>query len=144
MIKKFIFTVVPLGLILVACEAQQDFVPKECVVVDPPGMCANAPAIMIHTNTHIVAPPNYCASPGENIQVNVKPVGGEVGTVVTSPKTDIPENAWLNGGNESDPNGFELIAPPDAEGKYDYKVVFSDGYCIDPRISVQESVAPDE
>ena len=138
MIKKFIFTIVPLGLILVACEAQQDRVPKECVVVDLPGMCASAPAIMIHTNTHKVAPPNYCARPGEDIQVNVRPIGGKVGTVVTSPKIDIPENAWLNGGNESDSNGFELIVPPDAEGEYNYKVVFSDGHCIDPMIKVRD------
>ena len=135
MIKKFIFRVAPLGLILVAC-GQQEPVPEDCVVVDIPDMCANAPAITINTTSDIVAPPNYCASAGDNIEVRVVPAGGAVGTVVTSPKIDIPENAWLNGTNNPDPNGFVLIAPTDATGEYNYKVVFSDGYCIDPRISI--------
>ena len=134
MIKKFVFTVVPIGLIFVAWGAQQVTVAQDCVVMDPPGMCANAPAITINTITHIVAPPNYCASPGENIQVRVVPAGGAVGTVETIAK--VPANTWLNGTNDPDPNGFELIVPADASGEYYYKVVFSDGYCIDPRISI--------
>ena len=134
MIKKFVFTIVPIGLIFVAWGAQQVTVAQDCVVMDPPGMCQSASGITINRQSHIVAPPNYCASAGEDIQVRVVPANGPVGTVVTSPK--IPENTWLNGTNDPDPNGFELIVPADASGEYDYKVVFSDGYCIDPRISI--------
>lgn len=137
MIKKFIFTVVPLGLILVAW-AQQDPVPQECVVVEFPGMCQSASGITIVRQAHIVAPLNYCASAGDDIQVSVAPYNGPVGTVETIAKD--PANTWLNGTNDPDPNGFELIVPADVSGEYDYKVVFSDGYCIDPMIKVQDEI----
>jgi hypothetical protein len=133
--KKLFFTV-PISLILVACGGQNGPVPKDCVVVDIPGQCANAPAITINREAHTARPPNYCAKPGEDIKVRVTSANGPVGTVVTKPKIDIPKNAWLNGTNDPDPNGFVLTASA-TKDKYYYKVEFKDGYCIDPRISVE-------
>jgi hypothetical protein len=132
--NKLLAFTVPIGLLLVACGPQQPM-PKNCVAVDPPGMCANAPGITINYRTHVVAPPNYCADPGEDIEVSVVPVprNGDVGTVTTEPKRGHPR--WLAGTNDPDPNGFVLEATDD-EGDYYYNVIFSDGCIIDPKITI--------
>jgi len=132
--NKLLAFTVPIGLLLVACGPHEP-IPQDCVVVEPPGMCANAPRITINHNTHVVAPPNYCADPGEDIEVRVVPANGDVGTVTTKPKSDDPDHAWLNGTNDPGANGFILHAT-DVPGSYDYYVIFADDYCIDPRITI--------
>jgi len=132
MIKKFIFMVLPLTLIVISWDANPQDPP--CVVMTPTENCSNPPGITIHLKSHKVTPANFCAEAGKTIRVNVVPRNDPVETVQTIAKD--PANTWLNGTSASDPKGFELYVPADASGGYDYKVVFSDGYCIDPRISV--------
>jgi len=130
--NKLLALTVPIGLLLVACGPHQP-IPQDCVAVDPPGMCSNAQAITINYNSHVVAPPNYCADPNEDIEVRVVPRNGGVGTVTTEPKPGHP--GWLAGTNDPDRNGFVLHAT-DEEGEHDYNVIFSDGCIIDPKITI--------
>ena len=134
--KKLVFTMVT-SLVLIACGEQKKFTPEGCEIIDIPA-CVNQASITISTKGHIVAPPHICPSPVQDIEVNVTPPNGKVGSVVTSPKKlEDPEHDWLNGTNDLNADGFTLSPPKGSpKGDYDYKVTFSDGYCIDPRISL--------
>jgi hypothetical protein len=56
--------------------------------------------------------------------------------VATIPKDG--ETIWLIGKNDPDSGGFELKIPEDAaDGDYDYMILFADGSCIDPRITLE-------
>jgi hypothetical protein len=134
--KKLAFAM-PLSLALIACTAQEIPTPKTCVAPKIPWRCVETNKININTNSHNVSPRHICPKTGENIEVKVTPANGDVGSVVTSPKIDDPEHDWLNGTNDPDANGFTLSPPEGSpKGNYDFKVTFSDDYCIDPRISL--------
>jgi hypothetical protein len=132
MYKKFIF-MLPISLILVGC-AQQGSVANGCDVVVIEPCTGNPPAVTLNTNGQTVAPPHFCVKAGATVTFNVTPENGGVRTVATIPKN--PTDFWLIGTNDPNQNGFELTAP-DSTGDYDYFVVFKDGHCIDPRISVE-------
>ena len=127
----------PLSLALIACEGQESSTSKGCVVVDIPWKCVETAKININTISQKVSPRHICPESGEDIEITVTPAGGDVGSVVTSPKSSDSEHDWLNGTNDPDADGFTLSPPEGSpKGDYDYKVTFSDGYCIDPRISL--------
>jgi hypothetical protein len=133
--NKLLVVSLPIALFLISCAPQQP-IPAECVHVNSRDQCSNAPSININRNSHDANPPNYCADAGEDIEVRVTPANGPIGTVRTIPKSDDPDHDWLNGTNNPGPNGFTLTAPDDASGEYRFYVVFSDGYCLDPRITI--------
>ena len=131
--KKFIFTA-SMSLILVACGQQWDPVLENCEVVAIPADCiSNPPEVTLVLKAHTVAPPIYCVEPGGTVEFRVRPPNGATDTVRTIPKDK--GDAWLNGKNDPDADGFELTAP-DKEGEYGYYVAFKDGHCIDPIIVV--------
>ncbi len=133
--KLFVFAI-PISLILGACEEQWVPVLEDCEVVVIPADCnPNPPAVTLNSNGHTAAPPNYCATRGKPVVFRVVPPDGDTDTVRIIPKDET--DVWLNGRNDPDANGFELTAP-DTPDDYDYYVAFKDGYCIDPRISVQD------
>ena len=123
--KKTILLAAPLGLILFYGTSQvtaQD--PPECEPMDIP-VCQNARVITINNNGKSVAPRNLCIDPGETITVNVVPEG--------SASIEGKSGGWPTGSGSS----FTLVAPEES-GEYDYNVYFSDGSCLDPRISVKD------
>ena len=134
--KKLAFAM-PLSLVLIACGGPKDVTPKGCVASVVPWRCVETAKININTNSQKVSPRHICPESGEDIEVKVTPANGDVGSVVTSPKSSDSEHDWLNGTNDPDVNGFTLSPPEGSpKGDYDYKVTFADGYCIDPRISL--------
>jgi len=131
--KLFVFTI-PISLILGACEEQWVPVLEDCEVVVIPADCnPNPPAVTLNLKGHTAAPPNYCAKRNKPVVFRVVPPDDATDTVRTIPKDK--GDAWLNGRNDPDADGFELTAP-DKEGEYGYYVAFKDGHCIDPIIKV--------
>ncbi len=97
-----------------------------CVIPSIPANCQAAPQITVNRNSMNVSPPNICASPGQTIPVQVRPMG-ETAEVVSKGGA-----GWLSGNGGE----FEIYVPDDASGDFDYAIYFPDGSCIDPRISV--------
>ena len=96
-----------------------------CHQMSVPPVCQGGGRININNTSKTVAPPNLCARPGESIYVNVTPADTRASIAGKS-------GGWPNAGGTS----FTITAPD--EGTYDYKVIFENGYCIDPRISVRD------
>ena len=122
--KKTILLAAPLGLVLFYGTSQVTAQDPECESMDIP-VCQDARQITINNNGKMVAPPNICVDPGETITVNVSPDG-------TSASIEGKDGGWPSGSGSS----FTLVAPE--SGTYDYNVYFSDGSCLDPRISVKD------
>ena len=97
-----------------------------CEVPDIPPVCQAAPGLTLTQNSVNVSPPNICASAGQSIPVQVQPRGATARVVS---KSGAP---WLSG----EGGNFTIDIPPGTTGEFDYAVYFSDGSCIDPRISV--------
>jgi len=134
--KKLAFAM-PLSIALIACAGQDSTTSKDCIAVAIPWRCVETAKININTKSRKVSPRHICPKPGEEIVVNVTPAGKDVGSVATSPKISDTELDWLNGTNDPDADEFTLSPPEGSpKGNYDYKVTFSDGYCLDPRISL--------
>jgi len=95
-----------------------------CQQMSVPPVCQPGGRININNRSKTVAPPNLCAAPGETIEVNVTPTGTTASIIGKS-------GGWPDAGGPS----FTITAP--GEGDYDYKVIFEDGSCIDPRIKVR-------
>lgn len=122
--KKTILLAAPLGLVLFYGTSRVTAQDPECESMTIP-VCQDGRQITINNNGKMVAPPNLCVDPGETITVNVSPEG-------TSASIEGKEGGWPSGSGTS----FELVAPE--SGTYDYNVYFSDGSCLDPRISVKD------
>ena len=122
--KKTILLAAPLGLVLFYGTSQVTAQDPECKSMDIP-VCQDGTQITINNNGKAVAPPNLCVDPGETITVNVSPDG-------TSASIEGKDGGWPSGSGSS----FTLVAPD--SGTYDYNVYFSDGSCLDPRISVKD------
>ena len=129
---KSVITVI-ISLFLMAC-GQQNMMTQQCDIVDIKPCTGNPPAINLNVNGQTVAPPHFCVGPGDTVTFKVTPQNGGTKTVATIPKD--PTQFWLIGTNSPDQNEFELTAPT-TKGDYNYYVVFKDGHCIDPRISVE-------
>lgn len=123
--KKTILLAAPLGLVLFYGTSQVTAQDDECESMSIP-VCQDGRQITINNNGKMVSPPNLCVDPGETIEVNVTPDG-------TSASIESKEGGWPSGSGSS----FTLVAPEEA-GSYDYNVYFSDGSCLDPRISVKD------
>jgi hypothetical protein len=95
-----------------------------CQPVEVQSACSGGGRININNNSKNVSPSNLCARPGESIEVIVTPSNT---TATVSGKT----GSWPYGSGSS----FLINAPVD--GNYDYNVIFEDGTCIDPRITVK-------
>ena len=122
MMKKKILIAIPISLICFHGTSQVT-AQANCEQMNVPPVCQNAGGITINTQSRNIAPPNICAAPGQTINVNVVPNG----TVTISAK---------NGGFPNGTGGaFNLVAPD--VGDYNYNVIFEDGTCIDPRITVR-------
>ena len=122
--KKTILLAAPLGLVLFYGTSQVTAQDPECESMSIP-VCQDGTQININNNGKVVAPPNLCVDPGETITVNVSPDG-------TSASIEGKNGGWPSGSGSS----FTLVAPE--SGTYDYNVYFSDGSCLDPRISVKD------
>ena len=122
--KKTILLATPLGLVLLYGASQVTAQDPECESMTIP-VCQDGRVITINNNGKTVAPPNLCVDPGETITVNVSPEG-------TSASIEGKDGGWPSGSGSS----FTLVAPE--SGNYDYNVNFSDGSCLDPRISVKD------
>ncbi len=121
--NKKVFLAVPLCLIVLHGTSQvtaQD----NCVEMDVPPVCQGGGRININNNSHKISPRNLCASPGDTIEVKVTPAR-------TQASVSGKSGGWPNKSGES----FTITAPD--EGDYEYDVIFADGTCIDPRISVK-------
>ena len=94
-----------------------------CAPIDTPPVCQNTNQININNSGNSMGPPHICVDPGETITVNVSPSG-------TTASVMGKDGGWPNGSGA----GFTITAP--ASGSYDYNVIFSDGSCVDPRITV--------
>ena len=131
--KKMFVITLPIALLLASCVVPP-VVPQQCVKLDPVA-CAPAAKITVTLANHGINPRNYCATAGQPIPVDVAPPNGQPGTVRFIPKN--AANGWLQGVNSPNASGF-VITPPNGTppGEYEYYVVFSDGYCIDPRITI--------
>ena len=95
-----------------------------CEPGNTPPVCQPGSGITINNQSRSVAPPNICVSPGQSISVTAVPDGGA--------SIQGKGGGWPNGSGSS----FTLTAP-NAPGEYDYNVFFSDGTCLDPRITVK-------
>ncbi len=97
---------------------------SNCEPMEIPSVCQGGNRININTNSKNISPRNVCARPGEAITVSITPANS---------------TATIEGKNGGWPYGlggtFTIVAPE--EGTYDYNVIFEDGTCIDPRISVK-------
>jgi len=115
------------------------FIPPGCEPLPPTGCVGNPnnPKVNINMVSHSVAPPNVCAKANLPIEFNVNfgAVTEEINTVGTLPK-DLA-NTWLAQKNDTDPKQFYVTAPNTPGESYDYSVLFADGECRDPRISVE-------
>ncbi|RLA37158.1 MAG: hypothetical protein DRR15_02825 [Gammaproteobacteria bacterium] len=121
--NKKVFIAIPLCLIVLHGTSQvtaQD----NCEPMGSLPACQGGGQININNNSHNVSPPNLCAAPGETIQVNVTPAG-------TSASIFGKSGAWPSASGTS----FSITAPD--EGAYNYNVVFDDGSCLDPRITIK-------
>jgi len=121
--NKKVFIAIPLCLVVLHGTSQvtaQD----NCEPMGELPACTGGGRITINNNSHNVSPPNLCAAPGEIIEVNVTPTG-------SSASIEGKSGDWPN---ESGPS-FTIRAP--GEDSYDYNVIFEDGTCLDPRITVK-------
>jgi len=122
--KKTILLAAPMSIVLFYGSSQVTAQQGECESMTIP-TCQDGTRITINSNSKTVAPPNLCVNPGETITVNVSPDG-------TSASIEGKDGGWPSGSGSS----FTLVAPE--SGAYDYNVHFSDGSCLDPRISVKD------
>lgn len=115
-----------------------------CVTLGYPEACTgnpNLPKVTINRNTLKVSPPRVCANSGTTLEITLVPTPEyEPGDTVITPKA--AENDWLQGDNSGDKNLIEIEIPLETgTDEYDYKVDFSDGKCIDPRVDVTRVAA---
>ena len=103
--------------------------------------CQSASVITINLESPKikVVPPNYCASPGDAIPVNIQPTQ-QKGTVRTIAKPGNPN--WLSRSNSSYGNLIIIEVPVDAcspgtECEYYYSVKAPDKVPLDPMITVR-------
>ena len=122
--NKAILLAAPLGLVLFYGTTLVTAQEQECRTMSVPA-CQDGTRITINNNANTVAPPNLCVDPGETITVNVSPDG-------TAARIEGKSGGWPNGSGSS----FELVAPE--SGTYDYNVYFSDGSCLDPRVTIKD------
>jgi hypothetical protein len=122
--NKAILLAAPLGLVLFYGMPHLTAQEQECRTMSIP-TCQDGTRITINNNGNTVAPPNLCVDPGKAITVSVSPEG-------TSARMEGKDGGWPSGSGQS----FELVAP--GSGAYDYNVYFSDGSCLDPRITVKD------
>jgi hypothetical protein len=122
--NKAILLAAPLGLVLFYGTTLVTAQEQECRTMSIPA-CQDGTRININNNGNALAPPNLCVDPGETIEVNVVPEG--------SASIEGKDGGWPSGSGSS----FTLVAPEES-GDYDYNVYFSDGSCLDPRISVKD------
>ncbi|MDX1482467.1 MAG: hypothetical protein R3315_12365 [Woeseiaceae bacterium] len=122
---------------LPACAPQNPAIADyDCEIVSIPACTGNPQSITINTNPNnkVVAPPNYCAGPNETITFKVTPTNSAKRSVAVVPKS--PGDIWMIGTNDPNANEFSIETPA-SEGEYGYTVIFADGTCIDPRITVE-------
>ena len=122
--KKTILLAAPLALVLFYGTPHVTAQQPECKTMSVP-TCQDGTRITINNNSNTVAPPNLCVDPGETITVSVSPEG-------SSARIEGKSGGWPSGSGST----FTLVAPE--SGTYDYNVYFSDGSCLDPRISVKD------
>lgn len=135
--KKSLTAATAIGIagLLQACAPQQiATMDYECEIVQIPACTGNPQSINVNINSKNIAPPNYCAGPDETITFKVTPATTPIRTVAVIPKD--PGNIWMIGTNDPDATEFTIKTPP-APGEYGYTVIFADGDCIDPRITVE-------
>lgn len=129
-------------LVAASCVQQGPGRDQSCAVIDIPVGCDNgnpsAPQITINRQGVVVTPPNACAFKGATATFSLKPVAmNEPTNAIIIPKYGAP--SWLVGTNYPDKDKILITIPASAaEGNYDYSVVYSDGFCIDPRIVVTD------
>ena len=123
--KKYLLAI-PVCLFFLVQEPENVVAQDDCEVVNIPSQCQNGSRVNINANSRNISPRNLCMAAGESFDVNVTPNGR---TAIIRSKTG---ESWLNGGGES----FRVDIPAGTSGDFDYEVRFDDGYCIDPRISV--------
>lgn len=123
--KKAILLAAPLGLLVAYGTSQVTAQDGQCEQMDIPPVCQPASRININNNSKNVSPPNICVSAGQSITVSVSPAG-------TTASVEGKGGGWPYGSGSD----FTLEAP--GSGDYDYNVIFEDGSCLDPRITVQD------
>ena len=135
--KKSLTAATAIGIagLLQACAPQQiATMDYECEIVQIPACTGNPPSININVNSKNIAPPNYCAGPGETITFKVTPNNAPIRSVAVVPKD--PADIWMIGTNDPDANEFTVVTPSSSD-EYGYTVIFANGDCIDPRITVE-------
>lgn len=97
------------------------------------------PIVTINAQTKEVHPKYVCAARESVIEFRVVPPGKtKVGSVAIKAKD--PMNTWLIGTNSPRNKRIEVTVPPSVENEtdHDYNIIFDDGYCIDPRVRVDD------
>jgi hypothetical protein len=90
--------------------------------------------IKIVQGTISADPPNVCAKPGVDLQVNLVPVPA-AGGGTTQPKN--PLDTWLVGRNDSNPAKIPIHIPSSVAGGKDYAyTAVNGGHCLDPMVHV--------
>ncbi len=121
--NKKILIAIPLCLIGFQGTSQET-AQDGCRQIAVPPVCQDGRRININNAGHTMGPPNICVSTGEIITVDVTPNGTTASIIGKS-------GGWPQGSGST----FMITAPE--PGAYEYKVIFEDGSCIDPRITVK-------
>ena len=129
-------SVVLLGAGLIqACAPQNSAIANyDCEIVSIPVCTGSPPSITINVQAKTIAPRNYCAPPNSVVRFDVRPINSPLRSTAVVPKN--PGDTWMIGTNDPDANEFTVETPATLD-EYGYTVIFADGTCIDPRITVE-------
>lgn len=126
--------------VIAACTVSADkyrtLTIAECTTVGyyPPCEAEQPAQITITPGAISVAPPTYCARPGDTVRFRVVNPAGNASIAVVPAD---PFNIWLYGSNAVNAQEFTVVVPDDAAlGWYKFFVYGSDGNCLDPMIHV--------
>lgn len=144
--NKHIWMVVILVAVLGACS--------ESGQSTGPGNCQSKSNITIdHGPSRItVAPPNFCAEPGQEITVKIVPPQFAEGTARTRAKPGNPDspdvNNWMNQSNSPDNQAIKLKVPEDIPAcainridhscEYNFAIEIDDFVILDPMITIRQ------
>lgn len=136
--KKNILFALPLSALVIACAPLGPDQAAGCQTMTIPACTGNPadPKVNINVATNlVVAPPNVCAHAGTDVEFIITPA--TTTTIVAILPKD-PADTWLSGSNISAASGFEISVPGDLpDDTYDYHIVATNGYCYDPRFTVE-------
>lgn len=120
---------------LPACAPQNPAIADyDCEIVEIPVCTGSPPAITINVQAKTIAPRNYCAPPNSVVKFQVRPINSPLRSAAVVPKH--PGDTWMIGTNDPNANEF-TVETPATLAEYGYTVIFADGTCIDPRITVE-------